>query len=107
MIIDFHTHGKITSIFPFDEKGFKQKIEEAKNNGQWDAAKSPVITEEEIEKVSLLLKGYEPAYTHFQAMSLSVRKTYTRAYFDAKTESGRKKRLIWLTERLEKNLKPM
>jgi len=40
-------------------------------------------------------------------MSLSVKKTYTRAYFDAKTDAGRVKRLTWMIERLEKNLKPM
>jgi hypothetical protein len=40
-------------------------------------------------------------------MSPSVKKTYTRAYFDAKTDAGRGKRLAWMTERLEKNLKPM
>jgi hypothetical protein len=41
------------------------------------------------------------------AMSPSVKKTYTRAYFDAKTDAGHKKRLSWMIERLKKNLKPM
>lgn len=57
--------------------------------------------------LSSLLEGYEPAYTNFQAMSLSVKKTYTRAYFDAKTDAGREKRMAWIVERLHKNLKPM
>ncbi len=39
-----------------------------------------------IAHLSALLEGYEPAYTNFQAMSLSVKKTYTRAYLDAKTD---------------------
>lgn len=34
-------------------------------------------------------------------------KTYTRAYFDAKTDAGRKKRMAWMVDRLNKNLKPM
>jgi hypothetical protein len=40
-------------------------------------------------------------------MSPSVKKTSPRAYFDAKTDAGRGKRFAWMTERLEKNLKPM
>lgn len=42
-----------------------------------------------ISELSTLLKAYEPAYSNFQAMSLSVQKTYARAYYDAKTEAGR------------------
>lgn len=85
----------------------RKKIEEAKKNGQWDAPKPMAVTEEQIACVSALLEGYEPACTNFQAMSLSVKKTYTRAYFDAKTEAGREKRIAWMVDRLNKNLKPM
>ncbi len=85
----------------------RQKIEEAKRNGQWDAPKAPAVTEEQIAALSELLKAYESAYTNFQAMSLSVKKTYTRAYLDAKTEVTREKRIAWMVDRLNKNLKPM
>lgn len=85
----------------------RRKIEQAKQNGQWDAPDLMTLGEEEIALVSALLEGYEPAYTNFQAMPLSVRKTYTRAYFDAKTEAGRERRLAWMVDRLGKNLKPM
>ena len=85
----------------------RKKIEEAKKNGQWDAPKSMPVTEEQIAVLSALLEEYEPAFTNFQAMSLSVKKTYTRAYFDAKTEAGREKRIAWMVDRLNKNLKPM
>ena len=85
----------------------RRKIEEAKKNGQWDAVQSPKISEEQIYTVASLLKKHEAAYTNFQAMSLSVKKTYTRAYYDAKTDTGREKRLSWMIERLAKNLKPM
>ncbi|MBS7006850.1 YdeI/OmpD-associated family protein [Anaerostipes sp.] len=85
----------------------RKKIEEAKENGQWDAPKSPAVTEEQMDILSDLLKEYEPAYTNFQAMSLSVKRTYTRAYFDAKTDAGREKRILWMIDRLNKNLKPM
>ena len=86
----------------------RAKIEEAKKNGQWDSAGKPSeITDEQIETVNSLLKQNEDAYNNFQGMSPSVKKTYTRAYFDAKTEDGRAKRLAWMIGRLEKNLKPM
>lgn len=85
----------------------RRKMEEAKENGQWDAPKSPVITEEQIQSLADLLKEYEPAYTNFMSMSFSVKKTYTKAYLDAKTDAGRTKRLSWMIERLNQNLKPM
>ncbi len=86
----------------------RKKIADAKKNGQWDAVNPlAVITEEQIAQLSAILESYEPAYTNFQAMSLSVKKTYTRAFFDAKTDAGREKRIAWMVDRLNKNLKPM
>lgn len=85
----------------------RKKIEEAKKNGQWDAQNSIVVTEEQIAQLSALLKEYEPASTNFEAMSPSVKKTYTRAYLNAKTDDGREKRIAWMVDRLNKNLKPM
>jgi uncharacterized protein YdeI (YjbR/CyaY-like superfamily) len=85
----------------------RAKIEEAKKNGQWDAPKSLMVTEEQMTFLSDLLKKYELAYMNYLAMSPSVKKTYARAYFDAKTDAGREKRLSWMIERLNQNLKPM
>lgn len=85
----------------------REKIEEAKRNGQWDAPKSMEITEEQIARLSALLEGYEPARANFEAMSPSVRKTYARAYYDVKTDAGRERRIAWMVDRLNKNLKPM
>ena len=65
------------------------------------------VTQEQNVLLSGLLEGYEPAFINFQAMSLSVKKTYTRAYFDAKTDAGREKRIAWMVDRLNRNLKPM
>ncbi len=101
-----------TLVKKLEERGLmtdfgRKKIEEAKKNGQWDAPKPMAVTEEQIEHLSALLEGYEPAFTNFQAMSLSVKKTYTRAYFDAKTDAGRERRIAWMVDRLDKNLKPM
>ena len=96
-----------------EEKGLmtdlgREKVQEAKENGQWDAP-DPMATvgEEQAAELSTLLEGHEPAYTNFLAMPPSVRKTYARAYFDAKTEAGREKRFQWLLDRLDKNLRPM
>lgn len=101
-----------TLVKTLEERGImtdfgRKKIEEAKENGQWNAPKPAPVTEEQIIQLSALLEGYEPAFTNFQAMSLSVKKTYTRAYLDAKTDAGREKRIAWMVDRLGRNLKPM
>lgn len=83
------------------------KIAEAKQGGQWQAPKPPAVTDGQTAVLSDLLSTHEPAYTNFLAMSPSVKRTYTRAYFDAKTDDGRSRRLLWMVERLNKNLKPM
>jgi uncharacterized protein YdeI (YjbR/CyaY-like superfamily) len=85
----------------------RAKIAEAKKNGQWDKPKAPPESDEQIAVLSDILKEYEPAFANFSAMSPSVKKTYTRAFLDAKTDAGREKRLAWIVERLNKNLKPM
>lgn len=86
----------------------RAKIEEAKKNGQWESAgKTAAFSTEQLDTLAALLKEHETAYLNFQAMAPSVQKTYTRAYFDAKTAAGRAKRLTWMIDRLERNLKPM
>lgn len=85
----------------------RRKIEQAKRSGQWHAPKPEAVTEEQIARVSALLEGHEPAYTNFLAMPPSVQRTYTRAYLDAKTEAGRERRIAWMADRLDRNLKPM
>lgn len=100
LVADLEKQGRMTDYG-------RDKIAEARKNGQWDIARAQGITEEQIEAVAELLKGHEPAYTNFLAMSPSVKKTYARAYQDAKTEEGQRKRLAWMVERLDKNLKPM
>ncbi len=101
-----------TLVKSLEEQGLmtdfgRKKVEEAMKNGQWDAPKPQAVTEEQIQQLSALLEGYEPAYTNFQAMSMSVKKTYTKAYLDAKTDAGREKRMAWMVDRLNRNLKPM
>jgi len=85
----------------------RAKIEEAKRNGQWDAPKAPPVSEEQIAALTKLLKGHEPAFTNFTAMSPSVKRAYTGAYFSTKTEDWRSKLLARTINRLNQNLKPM
>jgi len=85
----------------------RAKIREAQQNGQWDAPQTPVVEDGQIAILSEILREHKLASTNFDAMSPSVKKTYTRAYLDAKTDEGRAKRLAWIVERLNKNLKPM
>ncbi|MGX8835409.1 YdeI/OmpD-associated family protein [Amedibacillus sp. YH-ame6] len=85
----------------------RAKIQEAKENGQWDVNHTIVIENEDINLLLSELQGIEPAYTNFVAMSPSVKKTYVKAYKDAKTTEGKQKRFSWIVERLNKNLKPM
>lgn len=85
----------------------REKVEQAKRNGQWDAPDLMAVGEEGVAQLSALLEGHEPACTNFLAMPPSVRKTYARAYLDAKTQAGREKRFAWLVDRLDRNLRPM
>lgn len=85
----------------------RSKIEEARCNGQWDAPKPMTVTEEQIYELTDILKPYELAHANFIAMPPSVKRTYTKAYLDAKTDAGREKRIAWIVDRLNKNLKPM
>jgi len=85
----------------------RTKIVEAKKNGQWDAPNPISVTDDQIAILTGLLREHELACTNFQGMSPSVKKTYTQAYFDAKTDAGRVNRLSWMIDRLNKNLKPM
>ncbi len=95
-----------------DDKGLmtdfgRAKIEEAKKNGMWDAQKPAPVSEEQLQALEELLKDTEPAFTNFKSMSPSVRKTYTRLYFDAKSDDAKRKRLEKIIDRLTLNLKPM
>ena len=85
----------------------RAKIAEAQKNGGWDAPKPAAMVEEQIACVSVLLEGHEPACTNFAAMPLSVKKTYARAYFDAKTEAGRERRMAWMVDRRNLDLMPI
>lgn len=83
------------------------KVEEAKRTGKWDAPKPLPVTDEDIDVLAEALKGTEPAYSNFLAMSSSVKRTYSGAYRAAVSDETKAKRLAQIAERLNNNLKPM
>lgn len=85
----------------------KQKILEAKQNGQWDTNNTIEVKNDDLYQLIEVIKGIEPAYSNFKLMSPSVQKTYTKAFMDPKTEAGKQKRIAWIVDRLNQNLKPM
>lgn len=101
-----------TIVAELENKGFmtefgRDKIKEAKENGQWNTNNTVVVEEDEIALLTNELIGIEPAYTNFLSMSQSVKITYVKAFKDPKTIEGKQKRLSWIIDRLNKNLKPM
>ena len=82
-------------------------IERAKSDGTWDMPKEAPISDNQIEILTDALKDTEPALSNFMNMSLSVRRTYTALYLDAKKEETRIRRLEKIIERLNENKKPM
>ena len=65
------------------------------------------MSHRQIQMLEDLIKGTEPAFTNFKAMSPSVRKNYTGLYFDAKSDDAKQRRLVKIIDRLNQNLKPM
>ena len=84
-----------------------EAIERAKENGLWDNAERVLIDDEQVEIFKEAIRPYEPAYTNLLAMSLSVQRTYTGFYLDAKSDKTRITRLEKIIDRLNRNLKPM
>ena len=86
----------------------RDKIAEAKANGAWDnPAALPPYDPEQTQILIDALSNSQLARENLLKMSLSVQRTYTMMFLDAKTEAGRKRRLERIISRLEQNLKPM
>ncbi len=82
-------------------------IEQAKKAGNWDIPRNPRASDEQIQILIDALQGADLALANFLKMPLSVRRTYTTAYLDAKTEDTRVRRLQTIIERLNQNKRPM
>jgi len=85
----------------------EKAIEEAKQNGMWDASKSAPVTEEQLALFTEKLVGAFPAYKNFINMSPSVKGIYTGRYFSFKTEEARLRDFEKIVDRLNQNLNPM
>ena len=82
-------------------------VEQAKRDGTWDMPKQAPISDSQIDILTTALQGAQPALSNFMRMPLSVRRTYTAMYLDAKGEETRIRRLEKIIERLNENKKPM
>jgi uncharacterized protein YdeI (YjbR/CyaY-like superfamily) len=82
-------------------------IEQAKQSGNWNVPQQARASDEQIQILIDALQGYDLALANFLKMPLSVRRTYTTAYLDAKAEETRVSRLKRIIERLNENKRPM
>ena len=82
-------------------------IEEAKKSGNWDLPERETATDDQVEILIKAINGTEPAFSNFLNMPLSIRKTYTVFYLDAKKEETRIRRLERIIGRLNENKGPM
>ena len=84
----------------------KQKIEEAKNNGNWDKSydmKKKAEIPDDLEKA---LKEVPEAWTNFTAFTNSYQSRYIYWVNDAKRIETRTKRILKLVELAKNNTKP-
>lgn len=84
-----------------------EEIERAKKNSKWNVSERKPVTKEDIEIFISAINNAEPALSNYIMMSPSVQRTYAVHYLSAKREDTRKRRLIKIIDRLNKNLKPM
>ena len=82
-------------------------IAEAKKRGAWDTSARAAVDEEHLKAFISIIQQYEPAHSNLLSMPLSVQKTYTGFYYEAKQATTRQTRLERIIDRLNRNLKPM
>jgi uncharacterized protein YdeI (YjbR/CyaY-like superfamily) len=82
-------------------------IEEAKKSGNWDLLERETATDDQVKILIEAINGTEPALSNFLNMPLSVRRTYTMFYLDARKEETRIRRLEKIIGRLNENKGPM
>lgn len=84
-----------------------EKVEQAKKDGTWDTPLREPVSDDAAGDLECALKDHEKAYANYVKMAPSARRTYAMHYLTAKSEETKKKRLLEIIDRLEKNLKPM
>jgi uncharacterized protein YdeI (YjbR/CyaY-like superfamily) len=85
----------------------EKAIENAKRNGTWDTPNRDPITDEQVADFAQKLYGISPAYENFNRMPRSIQFSYTGRYLSFKSEEARQRDFEKITDRLNKNLKPM
>jgi len=83
-----------------------EKIEIAKKNGQWEKAYSSKTKFKIPDKLQKALIENQEAFKNFYNFSPSVRNNYIGYILSAKREDTIKRRIAFVVERSEKNLKP-
>jgi uncharacterized protein YdeI (YjbR/CyaY-like superfamily) len=82
-------------------------IEEAKKSGNWDLPERETASDDQIDILVQAINGTEPALSNFLNMPMSIRRTYTLFYLDARKEETRIRRLEKIIGRLNENKGPM
>jgi len=82
-------------------------IEEAKKSGNWDLPERETASDDQIKILIEAINGVEPALSNFLNMPMSIRRTYTMFYLDAKKQDTRIRRLDKIIGRLNENKGPM
>jgi uncharacterized protein YdeI (YjbR/CyaY-like superfamily) len=85
----------------------EKAVEAAIKNGEWNAERQNVISDEQVQTFAAKLIGIAPASENFLNMSPSVQRTYTKRYLSFKSEDSREKDFEKIIDRLNNNLKPM
>ena len=82
-------------------------IEEAKKSGNWNLPQRETATDDQVKILVKAINGTEPALSNFLNMPMSIRRTYSMFYLDAKKEETRIRRLEKIIGRLNENKGPM
>ena len=89
------------------EKPGLTAVDEAKKSGNWDLPERETATDDQVELFIKAINGVEPALSNLLNMPMSIRRTYTMFYLDAKKEETRIRRLEKIIGRLNENKGPM
>ena len=89
------------------EKPGLAAIEEAKKSGNWNLPQRETATDDQVKILVKAINGTEPALSNFLNMPMSIRRTYSMFYLDAKKEETRIRRLEKIIGRLNENKGPM
>ena len=82
------------------------KIDEARQNGMWDAAYTNLRSDKMAPDLQKALSMDKDAWSNFSNFANSYRNTYIGWVNDAKTDATRKRRISEVVKRAKLNIKP-